>query len=62
MGKVLCEEEGGKMEETDLDWERLAAPESCCFCLLLGVEENVLLLLEQLKIFDTFDTFFTIRS
>ena len=47
MGKVLCEEGGGEMDETDWDWERLAAPESCCFCFLLGVEGIGLLLLEE---------------
>ena len=46
MGKILCEEGGGEMEETDWDWERLAAPEICCSCLLLGVEGIGLLLLE----------------
>ena len=48
MDKVLCEEGGGEMDETDWDWERLEAPESCCFCFLLGVEGIGLLLLEQL--------------
>ena len=47
MGKVLCEEVGGDMEETDRDWERLAAPEICCSWLLLGVVGIGLILLEK---------------
>ena len=47
MGKVLFEEVGGDMEETDWDWERLSAPEIFCSCLLLGVEGFGLLLLER---------------
>ena len=35
------------MEETDMDWERLAAPEICFSCLLLGVMGIGLLLLEE---------------
>ena len=45
MGKVVCEEVGGDMEETDRDWEKCTAAEICCSCFLLGVVG--LLLLEE---------------